>query len=220
MGNRNYVKAHAKSGVDNTRWDISPRKAGIVTPYNLDASSLFPQTAALYYYSTNPEYQPSIYTLCIVGSASKTLVVNNIRLSIKGFFDSFYAAPNNKVTTCSIAITKANFTGSSATTGNWADSAIVKADSADASASGTIRVSPTGLTNEKVLFTSYHKCELHSVANASSYFNPVINIQLGRENGKGIQISGSTQILMFPITIVSGSINDLLGSISVSWYEI
>lgn len=212
-----YVKTIVKSGADATLLDVNPLKAGIVTPYDVYGLDR-PKTDPLYLFSTIKDIVPyAEIPLCLKGSNTKLIKLNTINFSVDGIIDIGYGIGNQKYITIKIEVIRANFT--SASNSAWGGTTITPSDSNDPPATATIKGYPTGLTNEKTIFSGYFHCDLVESSISTKFFQSDFPLHFGEEFGKMPIISDDTEMILFKLTAMSYTLPDFLMSISLSWYE-
>lgn len=211
-----YVKPIIESGDGSgeTLSIIPNTKAAQITEYTNNGTA-FPRSTAKYSHATQAFVVMSL-DYVYVGSDTKIIEIDNMEFLIVGDRDAGASAVHY---TFMLELIRCNFTSAvDIGSGSAAYSPIVPFDSADASSTLSVKFAPSGITNQEVLFSGYFHSSVFTV-NPLLYQNKM-SIPFGREVGKPITISGSSQALIPVFTpVAGGDRNFLLGSIHTIWHE-
>lgn len=211
-----YVKSTIASGSGSgDTLTISERvKAARVTEYSKGGIA-FPRSAAKYSHATQAHVVMNL-DYCYIGSDTKTIEIDFMELLIAGDRDAGAAAVHYSYM---VELIRCNFTSATDIgTGSYAYSPIVPFDSDDAASTLAVKFSPTGLTNQEVLYSGYFHSSVFTVS--PLLYQNKMSIPFGREAGKPITISGSSQALVPVFTPIAGGDRAyLLGSIQTIWHE-
>jgi len=213
---RNYVKSTIESGDGSgdllTISDIV--KAARVTEYSIGGVA-FPRSAAKYSHSTPAGTAMSV-DYCYIGSNTKTIEIDFMEVLIAGVLDSGDSAFHYSF---KLEIVRCNFSSADVISGgSYAYSAIVPFDSNDSASTMTIKLNPTGLSNQETLFSGYFHCSQFTTG--AILFQSKFKVPFGRDAGKPVFLSGDTQAIIPQFSTISGSNRGyLLGSIYTNWHE-